>query len=77
MVVALVAASIVFKDDPTYSKKLVKGATTLFTFSRDNGKRGRYSQGKPTIAHFYNSSGYCDEYLWGSAWMYLPSVCKF
>jgi mlo protein len=73
MAAALAAASIVFRDDPTYSKKLVKGATTLFAFSRDNGKRARYSQGKPTIAQFYNSSGYYDEYVWGGAWMYYAT----
>ena len=43
MAAALAAASIVFKDDTAYSKKLVKGAITLFKFSKN--KRGRYSQG--------------------------------
>ena len=43
MATALAATSIVFKDDTAYSKKLVKGAITLFKFSKD--KRGRYSQG--------------------------------
>ena len=43
MAAALAMASIVFKDDTTYSKKLIKGAITLFKFSKN--KRGRYSQG--------------------------------
>lgn len=32
---ALVVVSIVFKDDTNYSKKVVKGATNMFEFSRD------------------------------------------
>ena len=71
MAAALAAASIVFKDSKTYSQKLVKGAKTLFKFSRD--QRGRYSAGRPDAAIFYNSTGYYDEFVWGGAWMYYAT----
>ncbi|XP_078173070.1 endoglucanase 12-like [Carex rostrata] len=70
---ALAAASIVFKDDPTYSKKLVRGATTAYKFARDSGRRQKYSKGNPAIEPFYNSTGYWDEYMWGAAWMYYAT----
>ncbi|KAJ8639302.1 hypothetical protein MRB53_015996 [Persea americana] len=73
MAAALAAASIVFQDDTTYSKKLVKGAETLFKFARDGGRRTPYSRGKPDIELFYNSTGYYDEYMWGAAWMYYAT----
>lgn len=68
---ALAAASIVFKDNKLYSQKLVKGATTLFKFSRE--QRGRYSPTGSDVSKFYNSSGYYDEYVWGGAWMYYAT----
>ncbi|KAJ0979156.1 hypothetical protein J5N97_014630 [Dioscorea zingiberensis] len=71
MAAALAAASIVFKDSKSYSQKLVHGATTLFKFSRD--QRGRYSAGGSDPSHFYNSTSYWDEYVWGGAWMYLAT----
>ncbi|CAI9090772.1 OLC1v1025610C2 [Oldenlandia corymbosa var. corymbosa] len=72
MAAALAAASIVFRDDDLYSKKLVKAATTVFAFARDKN-RGRYSNGNSFIEPFYNSTGYWDEFLWGSAWMYYAT----
>ncbi|GAU44620.1 hypothetical protein TSUD_378980 [Trifolium subterraneum] len=71
MAASLAAASIVFKDNKAYSKKLVHGATTLFKFSRD--QRGRYSAGSSEAATFYNSTGYFDEFVWGGAWMYFAT----
>lgn len=71
MSAALAAASIVFKDNKAYSKKLVHGAGTLFKFSRD--QRGRYSAGSAESATFYNSTGYWDEFVWGGAWMYFAT----
>ncbi|KAK3189153.1 hypothetical protein Dsin_028714 [Dipteronia sinensis] len=73
MAAALAAASIVFRDDTAYSKKLVKGAKTVFAFARDFGRRTRYSRGNPFIEPYYNSSGYFDEYMWGSAWLYYAT----
>jgi hypothetical protein len=70
---ALAAASIVFQDDPAYSKKLVRGATTIYKFARDPGHRQTYSKGNPAIEPFYNSTGYWDEYMWGAAWMYYAT----
>ncbi|GLJ18832.1 hypothetical protein SUGI_0336430 [Cryptomeria japonica] len=73
MAAALAATSIVFNDDRTHSKKLVRGAELLYKFARDGSKRSRYSSGNPEIAQFYNSSGYYDEYIWGATWMYFAS----
>ncbi|KAG9131760.1 hypothetical protein Leryth_009492 [Lithospermum erythrorhizon] len=60
MAAALASASIVFKDNKSYSEKLVHGARTLFKFSRD--QRGRYSAGNEASI-FYNSTGYWDEFI--------------
>ena len=70
MAAALAAASIVFKDDKIYSRKLVHGAKSLFSFSRR--QRGRYSAGTEA-AIFYNSTMYQDEFLWGAAWLYYAT----
>lgn len=70
MAAALASASIVFKDNKAYSKKLVTAARTLFKFSRD--RRGRFSSGNEASV-FYNSSGYWDEFIWGATWMYYAT----
>ncbi|KAJ8746840.1 hypothetical protein K2173_003846 [Erythroxylum novogranatense] len=70
---ALSAASIVFRDDDAYSKKLKKGAETVFAFARDGGRRRSYSRDNPEIATFYNSTGYYDEYMWSAAWLYYAT----
>lgn len=70
---ALAAASIVFRDDATYSKKLIKGAALAYNFARDRGHRTPYSRGNPYIEPFYNSTGYWDEYMWSAAWMYYAT----
>nr|GEW16184.1 endoglucanase 25-like [Tanacetum cinerariifolium] len=71
MAAALASASIVFKDNKVYSKKLVHGAATLWKFARD--RRGLYSAGGSDAATFYNSSMYWDEFVWGGAWMYYAT----
>ncbi|XP_022743148.1 endoglucanase 12 [Durio zibethinus] len=73
MAAALAAASIVFRDNDDYSRKLIKGAQTVFAFARDGGKRRPYSRGNPYIEPYYNSTGYYDEYMWGSAWLYYAT----
>lgn len=74
MAAALAAASIVFRDsNEAYSKKLVKGAETVWTFARDSGKRRSYSRGNLFIEPFYNSTQYWDEYMWGSTWMFYAT----
>ncbi|KAF5482306.1 hypothetical protein F2P56_002888 [Juglans regia] len=73
MAAALAAASIVFRENDAYSKKLIKGAETLFAFARDGGRRRTYSRGNPYIAPYYNSTGYYDEYMWGGAWLYYAT----
>lgn len=76
MAAALASASIVFRDDAAYSKKLVKGAATVFAFARDSGRRTPYSRGNPYIDPYYNSTGYFDEYMWGAAWLYYATGNK-
>ncbi|XP_019426335.1 PREDICTED: endoglucanase 25-like isoform X2 [Lupinus angustifolius] len=71
MAAALAAASIVFKDNKAYSKKLVHGATTLFKFSRD--RKSIYSRGSSEASVFYNSTSFWDEVVWGGAWMYYAT----
>ncbi|KAL5076136.1 hypothetical protein RYX36_015120 [Vicia faba] len=73
MAAALAAASIVFQDESDYSKKLLKGAETLFSFARDDGKRASYCRGQPYIEPYYNSTGYYDEYMWGGAWLFYAT----
>ncbi|CAK7326002.1 unnamed protein product [Dovyalis caffra] len=73
MAAALAAASIVFRDNEAYSKKLVKGAETVYAFARDGGKRQKYSRGNPYIEPYYNSTGYYDEYIWGATWLYYAT----
>ncbi|KAL9319476.1 hypothetical protein ACSQ67_011315 [Phaseolus vulgaris] len=73
MAAALASASIVFQDDAAYSKKLKKGAQTVFEFARDAGKRKPYSRGEPYTEPFYNSTGYYDEYMWGATWLYYAT----
>ncbi|XP_015873595.2 endoglucanase 12 [Ziziphus jujuba] len=73
MAAALAAASIVFRDNAAYSKKLVRGAETVFSFARDSGKRRSYSRDNTYISPYYNSTGYYDEYMWGAAWLYYAT----
>ncbi|MBA0620806.1 hypothetical protein Godav_006480 [Gossypium davidsonii] len=72
MAAALAAASIVFKDDHKYSKKLVHGADILFKFAT-KGEGERYAGGSDPPSNFYNSSGFWDEFVWGGAWMYCAT----
>lgn len=73
MAAALAAASIVFRDNQPYAKKLIRGAETVFRFARDSGKRATYSRGNPWAAPYYNSTGYYDEYMWGATWLYYAT----
>lgn len=73
MAAALAAASIVFRDNEAYSKKLVRGAVTVYDFARDGGRRGAYSSGNDYIQPYYNSTGYYDEYIWGATWLYYAT----
>ncbi|KAJ9171756.1 hypothetical protein P3X46_015075 [Hevea brasiliensis] len=69
---ALAAASIVFKDTEDYSKKLVHGAEILFKFAT-KGQGENYSGTPDPPSHFYNSSGFWDEFVWGGAWLYCAT----
>ncbi|KAF9587080.1 hypothetical protein IFM89_039700 [Coptis chinensis] len=73
MAAALASASIVFRDDVKYSKKLLDGATALYKFADDLNRRLSYSRGNSYIAPYYNSTGYWDEYMWSAAWMFYAT----
>lgn len=71
---ALAAASIVFKNDKNYSDTLILGAKKVFNFSIDNGKQTPYIEnGNSDAAHFYPSSGFHDEQIWGATWLFFAS----
>ncbi|KAK5581189.1 hypothetical protein RB653_001219 [Dictyostelium firmibasis] len=67
---ALAAASIAFKStNPSYASTCLSHAKTLYNFG--NTYQGSYSVSVPQAAAFYNSySGYTDELVWGSVWLY-------
>ncbi|KAF8704248.1 hypothetical protein HU200_031746 [Digitaria exilis] len=74
---ALAAASIAFRDDAAYSTKLAHGAATVYEFatrdSSSNHHQATYSSNRPEIEPFYNSTGYLDEHIWSSTWMYYAT----
>nr|XP_048336359.1 endoglucanase 25-like [Ziziphus jujuba var. spinosa] len=72
MAAALASASIVFKDNSQYSKKLVHGADLLFKFAT-KGQGENYSGSADPPSAFYNSTGFWDEFMWGGTWLYFAS----
>ncbi|RWW79227.1 hypothetical protein BHE74_00012497 [Ensete ventricosum] len=71
---ALAAASLVFtEEDTAYSTKLVKAAKTAYRFATESGQQAPYSSGNQQIARFYNSTGYWDEFIWASAWLFYAT----
>lgn len=71
MAAAMAAASIVFRDDAAYSKRLTQAAETLFRFTR--GSSYTYSRDRPFVEPYYNSTGYSDEHMWGASWLFLAT----
>ncbi|EGC31560.1 hypothetical protein DICPUDRAFT_39756, partial [Dictyostelium purpureum] len=67
---ALAAASLAFADsDPAYAATCLSHAKTLHNFGYTY--RGSYSDVVTNAQAFYNSwSGYKDELVWGSIWLY-------
>ncbi|GAV85881.1 Glyco_hydro_9 domain-containing protein, partial [Cephalotus follicularis] len=67
---AMAAASIVFrKTNPRYSRLLLQHAKQLFEFG-DN-YRGKYDESIRVVkGHYTSVSGYMDELLWASMWLY-------
>uniref|UniRef100_A0A7N0ZXN9 Endoglucanase n=1 Tax=Kalanchoe fedtschenkoi TaxID=63787 RepID=A0A7N0ZXN9_KALFE len=66
---ALAAASIVFRPyDSSYADLLLAHAKQLFQFA--DKFRGLYDDSIPCASKFYTSSGYADELLWASSWLY-------
>lgn len=72
MTAALASASIVFKENKEYSKKLVHGADLLFKFAtKQQGEN--YSAGPDPPSAQYNSSSFWDEFVWGGTWLYFAT----
>lgn len=77
---AMAASSIVFRDtDPTYADKLLENAKQLYEFG--DKYRGVFSdvinKVDPQGAAAYTShSGYNDELVWGSIWLYKAMEAK-
>ncbi|XP_010549156.1 PREDICTED: endoglucanase 5 [Tarenaya hassleriana] len=66
---SLAAASLAFKPfDSSYSDLLLLHAKQLFQFA--DKYRGLYTDSIPNAKAFYMSSGYSDELLWASTWLY-------
>ncbi|XAR49633.1 Cellulase [Bertholletia excelsa] len=78
MVAALSAASLVFKEDKDYSRKLVVAAEKLFELATARGLRsqGTYTANEECggqARNFYNSTSYKDELIWGGTWLFLAT----
>ncbi|KAF6140858.1 hypothetical protein GIB67_042271 [Kingdonia uniflora] len=67
---AMAAASIAFRRyNPSYSYELLTHAKQLFAFADEY--RGKYDSSITVAQKYYRSySGYADELLWASAWIY-------
>ncbi|KAL8161754.1 hypothetical protein V2J09_013243 [Rumex salicifolius] len=65
---AMAAASLVFKDNSTYSSTLLKHSKQLFDFADKH--RESYSVNIPKVSTYYKSTGYEDELLWAASWLY-------
>ncbi|KAK7410672.1 hypothetical protein VNO78_01650 [Psophocarpus tetragonolobus] len=78
IVAALSAASIVFKEEKDYCRRLVQAAESLFEaiINEDPSKQGTYSMvdacGKQARM-LYNSTSYKDELAWGATWLFLAT----
>jgi len=67
MAAALASGSIVFKDDATYSNKLLDKAKKIYKFAQEYKGNNGYTAANG----FYTSfSGYNDELAWGAIWLY-------
>ncbi|CAM6123249.1 unnamed protein product [Calypogeia fissa] len=67
---ALAAASMIFKNSNSgYATKLQNAAIELFNFA--DGHRGTFTGACP---YYCSSSGYWDELLWASAWLYKATL---
>uniref|UniRef100_A0A0D9Y5A1 Endoglucanase n=1 Tax=Oryza glumipatula TaxID=40148 RepID=A0A0D9Y5A1_9ORYZ len=70
---AMAAASLVFRSsNPGYADQLLQHSKQLFDFA--DKYRGRYDNSITVARNYYGSfSGYGDELLWASAWLYQAS----
>nr|KYP60040.1 Endoglucanase 25 [Cajanus cajan] len=78
IVAALSAASMVFKEDKDYSRRLVQSAESLYEAitNEKSTKQGTYTMvdacGKQSRM-LYNSTSYKDELAWGATWLFLAT----
>lgn len=78
IVAALSAASMVFKEDQDYSRKLIQAAENLYeaVTKEDPKKQGTYTNvdacGKQARM-LYNSTSHKDELAWGATWLFLAT----
>jgi endoglucanase len=74
---AFAAASQAFRHyDSFYADVLLLHAKQLFTFA--DSFRGKYDDSLQSVKKFYPStSGYNDELLWASAWLYVATNDQF
>uniref|UniRef100_J3KXQ6 Endoglucanase n=1 Tax=Oryza brachyantha TaxID=4533 RepID=J3KXQ6_ORYBR len=70
---AMAGASLVFRtSNPGYANQLLQHSKQLFDFA--DKYRGRYDNSITVARNYYGSfSGYGDELLWASAWLYLAT----
>uniref|UniRef100_A0A1D1XCA6 Endoglucanase n=1 Tax=Anthurium amnicola TaxID=1678845 RepID=A0A1D1XCA6_9ARAE len=75
MMAALAAASLVFSQEETYSRKLIHQAEGLFEFANMNQTHETYTANEcgAEARNFYNSSGYLDELAWGGTWLFFAT----
>nr|GMC54565.1 endoglucanase 9-like [Ipomoea batatas] len=76
IVAGMSAASIVFREDKTYSQKLVQAAESLFTMTISTAKKATYTtinRCGGNARPFYNSTSYKDELVWGGTWLFFAT----
>ncbi|MQM03052.1 hypothetical protein Taro_035831 [Colocasia esculenta] len=76
MMAALAASSMVFRQQESYSRKLIQTAQSLFEFVKKTRKFPEtYSANEcgKEARNFYNSSGYLDELAWGGTWLFFAT----
>ncbi|XXG60817.1 hypothetical protein AAC387_Pa04g2635 [Persea americana] len=73
---ALASASLVFKEEKTYSVELIRVAEEVYAFANDTKNQGMYTSTNDCGAqarNYYNSSGYLDELVWGGTWLFFAT----
>lgn len=75
IVAALSAASMVFKEDRDYSKRLKDAAERLFgAIPTTQGTHTMADACGKQATMLYNSTSYKDELAWGATWLFLATT---